>query len=31
MLADLEEDGFRVSLWQILYFNPKNRLHREAI
>lgn len=31
MLADLKEDGFRVSLWQLPYFNPKNRLHREAI
>ncbi|HEX2741364.1 MAG TPA: TIM-barrel domain-containing protein, partial [Rubrobacter sp.] len=30
MLADLEKDGFRVSLWQLPYFNPKNRLHREA-
>jgi len=31
MLADLKEGGFRVSLWQLPYFNPKNRLHREAI
>jgi alpha-D-xyloside xylohydrolase len=31
MLADLKEEGFRVSLWQLPYFNPKNRLHREAI
>jgi alpha-D-xyloside xylohydrolase len=31
MLADLQETGFRVSLWQLPYFNPKNRLHREAI
>src|SRR5215212_4611690 len=31
MLADLKESGFRVSLWQLPYFNPKNRLHREAI
>lgn len=31
MLSDLKTDGFRVSLWQLPYFNPKNRLHREAI
>lgn len=31
MLADLKADGFRVSLWQLPYFNPKNELHREAI
>ncbi|HEX2742702.1 MAG TPA: TIM-barrel domain-containing protein, partial [Rubrobacter sp.] len=31
MLADLEEEGFRISLWQLPYFNPKNKLHREAI
>jgi alpha-D-xyloside xylohydrolase len=31
MLADLKESGFHVSLWQLPYFNPKNRLHREAI
>ena len=31
MLADLKESGFRISLWQLPYFNPKNRLHREAI
>src|SRR5215217_5555560 len=31
MLADLKESGFRVSLWQLPYFNPRNRLHREAI
>jgi alpha-D-xyloside xylohydrolase len=31
MLADLREEGFRVSLWQLPYFNPRNRLHREAI
>jgi alpha-D-xyloside xylohydrolase len=31
MLADLEEEGFRLSLWQLPYFNPKNKLHREAI
>ena len=31
MLSDLKAEGFRVSLWQLPYFNPKNRLHREAI
>ena len=31
MLSDLRRDGFRISLWQLPYFNPKNRLHREAI
>lgn len=31
MLSDLKEDGLRVSLWQLPYFNPNNRLHREAI
>jgi alpha-D-xyloside xylohydrolase len=31
MLADLKESGFRVSLWQLPYFNPKSRLHREAV
>ncbi len=31
MLSDLKDDGFRVSLWQLPYFNPNNRLHTEAI
>jgi alpha-D-xyloside xylohydrolase len=31
MLADLKDEGFRVSLWQLPYFNPTNKLHREAI
>ena len=31
MLADLKESGFRVSLWQLPYFNPRNWLHREAV
>jgi alpha-D-xyloside xylohydrolase len=31
MLSDLKEDGFRVSLWQLPYFNPKNDLHGEAV
>jgi alpha-D-xyloside xylohydrolase len=30
MLSDLKNDGFRISLWQLPYFNPMNRLHREA-
>src|SRR5919112_3591956 len=30
MLSELREDGFRVSLWQIPYLNPKNELHAEA-
>ena len=31
MLSDLRDRGFRVSLWQHPYFNPKNKLHKEAI
>ncbi|MDP9438607.1 MAG: alpha-xylosidase, partial [Actinomycetota bacterium] len=31
MLSDLKEDGFRVSLWQLPYLNPKNDLHAEAV
>jgi alpha-D-xyloside xylohydrolase len=30
MLSDLKGEGFRVSLWQLPYFNPKNDLHAEA-
>jgi alpha-D-xyloside xylohydrolase len=30
MLSDLKENGFRVSLWQLPYLNPKNELHAEA-
>ena len=30
MLSDLKESGFRVSLWQLPYLNPKNELHEEA-
>ena len=30
MLSDLKESGFRVSLWQLPYLNPKNELHDEA-
>jgi alpha-D-xyloside xylohydrolase len=31
MLSDLLEDGFRVSLWQLPYLNPKNGLHAKAV
>jgi alpha-D-xyloside xylohydrolase len=31
MISDLKEQGFRLSLWQLLYFNQKNKLHKEAI
>ena len=31
MLSDLREQGFRVSLWQLPYFTPANRLFREAV
>jgi len=31
MMADLKEQGFRISLWQLPYFNPNNTLHDEAI
>lgn len=31
MLSDLKKDGFRVSLWQLPYFNPRNELHSEAV
>jgi alpha-D-xyloside xylohydrolase len=31
MLSDLGEDGLRISLWQLPYFNPNNELHQEAI
>src|SRR5215204_2765292 len=30
MLSDLKESGFRVSLWQLPYVNPKNELHEEV-
>jgi alpha-D-xyloside xylohydrolase len=29
MLEDLRKDGFRVSLWQLPYFTPKNTFFRE--
>jgi alpha-D-xyloside xylohydrolase len=31
MLSDLKEEGFRVSLWQLPYFNPNNELHEETV
>lgn len=31
MIADLREQGFRVSLWQLPYFTPTNPLYREAV
>ncbi|MBP8304146.1 MAG: alpha-xylosidase [Phycisphaerae bacterium] len=31
MIADLKADGFRISLWQLPYFVPKNTLFNELI
>lgn len=31
MLADLKRDGFRVCLWQLPYFTPKNRYFNELV
>jgi alpha-D-xyloside xylohydrolase len=31
MISDLKDDGLRVSLWQLPYFNPNNELHEEVI
>jgi alpha-D-xyloside xylohydrolase len=31
MIADLKRDGFRISLWQLPYFVPKNRLFPEIV
>ena len=31
MMADLKEDGFHVSLWQLPYFTPKNSLFDEIV
>ena len=31
MIADLREQGFRISLWQLPYFTPNNPIYREAI
>lgn len=31
MIADLKQQGFRVSLWQYTYFTPKNELYQEIV
>jgi alpha-D-xyloside xylohydrolase len=31
MISDLKKDGFHISLWQLPYFVPKNRLYPEII
>ncbi len=31
MIADLRDQGFRVSLWQLPYFTPKNSLYGEIV
>ena len=31
MIADLKNDGFRISLWQLPYFVPKNSLFSELV
>ncbi|HEY7513842.1 MAG TPA: TIM-barrel domain-containing protein, partial [Vicinamibacteria bacterium] len=31
MIADLKKDGFHISLWQLPYFVPKNRLFPEIV
>ena len=31
MISDLKNQGLHLSLWQLPYFNPKNKLHDEAI
>ena len=31
MIADLKADGFRISLWQLPYFVPKNTLFNELV
>jgi alpha-D-xyloside xylohydrolase len=31
MIKDLAKQGFKISLWQLSYFNPKNRLTREIL
>jgi alpha-D-xyloside xylohydrolase len=31
MIADLKNDGFKISLWQLPYFVPKNRLFPEIV
>jgi alpha-D-xyloside xylohydrolase len=31
MIADLKQDGFRISLWQLPYFVPRNTLFNELV
>ncbi len=31
MIADLKQDGFHISLWQLPYFDPKNSLFPEIV
>jgi alpha-D-xyloside xylohydrolase len=31
MMADLKQQGFRICLWQLPYFGPKNTLYREIV
>ncbi|MDO3695354.1 glycoside hydrolase family 31 protein [Wenyingzhuangia sp. chi5] len=31
MMADMKEDGFKVCLWQLPYFTPKNTLFNEIV
>ncbi|HUO57174.1 MAG TPA: TIM-barrel domain-containing protein [bacterium] len=31
MIKDLAKQGFKISLWQLSYFNPKNRLFKEIL
>lgn len=31
MIADLREQGFRISLWQYSYFSSKNDIYKEAV
>jgi alpha-D-xyloside xylohydrolase len=31
MIRDLAKQGFKISLWQLSYFNPKNRLFKEIV
>ncbi len=31
MIKDLARKGFKISLWQLSYFNPKNRLFKEIV
>ncbi len=31
MIADLRQQGFRISLWQLPYFTSKNEIYKEAV